>query len=100
MGLNCQRTSIQRMALPVNRDVSHHHFVYRLYQLDNERNDKARKKRHYVAINWVLEDIDFAVDSCLLSQNHSGMQQRANDLGKNNGGFLDLKVNSTKTKEM
>ena len=45
------------------------------------------------------EDIDFADNICLVSQNHNDMQQKTNDLSAN-GGCLGFKTSTSKTKEM
>ena len=63
---------------------------------------KETTKAERRGITWtltnVLEDIDFADDICLLSQSHSDMQQKTNDLNAN-GGCLGFKTSTSKTKE-
>ena len=47
----------------------------------------------------MLEYIDFADNTCLLSQSHNDMEQKTDDLNAN-GGCLGFKTSTSKTKEM
>ena len=60
---------------------------------------KSERRRITWILTSVLEDIDFADDICLLSQSHSAMQQKTNELSTK-GASLGFKISTSKTKEM